>query len=410
MAENTENNTQPGDGIPSVADDDQKKKNQMFFVGMILLVAAAVAILVMAVQSDTEVLKGDVLEAQVAEEFETADRNLVIPPKKTPRNEARQEPLVLEPKYAPNAKQALLARPTVMLNPQDTETPEEIKARKKQEQYWEKRRRAAPVVFDAMIEQSVASSRGESSSGERHVLDIDAITKSVVDKVGGVSAPSGGTLRGGGRNKDKLEDRLQAAQPVSVTAGYLQDQSYILTEGTMLGCILETAVHSALPGMTRCIVSEDIYSFDGNHKLISKGSQLTGQYEGGIQHGEDRIFVIWTRVLTPEGISVALNSPGTGPLGRAGHGAYVDSHFFERFGASVLLSIIGGLAAGESDNNVRLEIGKSFNQSAEIALKESIKIRPTGHKNQGERIKVFVAKDIDFGPVLRMVSNSQIGG
>jgi len=391
-------------GIPSVSDDDKKKKDAQFKMGLIVMVVAVIFIGYYAATSSDKEVEGDDLEAQVAEEYEINQRDLTIPvAPKQPRKKTKTDLKFGMPDLKPEKKKrSILQRPTstppLSLSKADSETADEKKARKKSKKMWEQRRAASPVVFDRKAKQDAETIK----RSQRHVLDIDKITSDLMSKVG--SAAQGAKFGGGGR--DKMAQRLQSAKTTGITASYLAEKPYTIAEGKMLSCILETAIHSALPGMTRCILAENIFSYDGNQLLLEKGSRLVGQYEGGIQAGEDRIFVIWTRILTPGGVDIALDSPGTGELGRAGHGVYIDSHFFERFGASALLSIVGGLAASESDGNVQLRaVGDSFNKSAEIALRESIKIRPTGHKNQGERIKVFVARDIDFAPVLQLARN-----
>ena len=172
----------------------------------------------------------------------------------------------------------------------------------------------------------------------------------------------------------------------------------------MIGAVLETAIQSDLPGMVRAIVSEPVYSEDGRTLLIEKGSRIVGEYRAGLVQGQGRIFVIWNRVITPNGIDIQITSPGTGPLGRAGHTGWIDSHFLERFGASILLSVVGAVAAQSNDDQFNVELGEGFNDSAEIALENSINIRPTLHKNQGDRIKIFVARDLNFKPVLALRS------
>lgn len=410
MAEHEQENEQL-DEIPSVGDDDQQKKNKQFLIGMVFLVVASIIVLAVAASGDDEnKAEEGSLEAQVAKEYEVAQRNLVIPKKKEVKKIDYSAPILPKANAEPVIKQPILARPTqstiskernLPVLTRTSETREEEKARKKQEQLWEKRRKANPVVYDKAQELKESESRfagGDKAS--RHVLDIDKLTNNVTSKLGNIS--SKGSLTGGA-NKNELETRLNSAKTVGVTASYIADKPYTIAEGKMLGCVLETAIQSNLPGMTRCVLSENIFSYDGKQMLLRKGSRLVGQYDGGIQQGESRIFVIWTRIITPEGIDISLNSPGTGELGSAGHGVQIDSHFFERFGASALLSIVGGLTAAVDDNNVRYqEVGKAFNKSSEIALKDSIRIKPTGYKNQGERIKVFVARDIDFAPVLKL--------
>ncbi|WP_020211030.1 type IV secretion system protein VirB10 [Gilvimarinus chinensis] len=396
MADRDDNNIEQEE-IPSVGDDTGKSKNVTFWVVMIVLVVGASLLLIIGASGDDEDAKKDKLDAWVEEDFDPANRQLRLPSerryeRKEPQQTTRPTFQVEQPRVPEQRYQA--APPGLT----EQESREDANERKRREQMWEKRRSAPPVVFGGGGSGN-KSAQGEAGTRRQNGRSVDY--DGLADKL--MSNVTGGKSGAGRRDKDLMAERLSASETESVTASFIKDKPHTIAQGKVLGCILETAMNSELPGMTRCVLTEDVYSYDGRQRLLEKGSRLVGQYEGGIQHGESRIFVIWTRVITPGGVDVALDSPGIGALGRAGHSAYIDSHFLERFGASSLLSIIGSLAATESDGDVRVEgIADSFNESAEIALKESIRIRPTGHKNQGERIKVFVARDIDFGPVLRL--------
>ena len=174
----------------------------------------------------------------------------------------------------------------------------------------------------------------------------------------------------------------------------------------MIPGILETAISSDLPGMVRAVVSENIYSFDGFSLVIPEQSHLIGQYRAGLVNGQSRVFIIWTRLIRPDGVSINVGSYGTDALGRSGLAGDVDSHFFERFGSSVMLSMIdsGLQAAANSTKNpsttsVAINTGNDFSSAAAIALQNSINIPPTINIDQGARINVFVGKDLDFSRV-----------
>ena len=176
------------------------------------------------------------------------------------------------------------------------------------------------------------------------------------------------------------------------------DPSKIVPQGTVIPAVLETAINSDLPGYTRAIVSRDIRSFDGTAVLVPRGSRLVGQYKSGLTTGETRAFIIWDRLIRPDGLSVQLASPATDDLGQAGSSGSVDNHFVTRFGAAILLSIVNGLASGLSKSNSTIVIGSSTEASnvANSALQANVSVPPTIHVPQGTPIEVFAARDLDF--------------
>ena len=192
----------------------------------------------------------------------------------------------------------------------------------------------------------------------------------------------------------------------TATASQLPNLHTLIAQGAMIPGILETAISSDLPGMVRAVVSENIYSFDGFSLVIPEQSHLIGQYRAGLVNGQSRVFIIWTRLIRPDGVSINVGSYGTDALGRSGLAGDVDSHFFERFGSSVMLSMIdsGLQAAANSTKNpsttsVAINTGNDFSSAAAIALQNSINIPPTINIDQGARINVFVGKDLDFSRV-----------
>ena len=197
--------------------------------------------------------------------------------------------------------------------------------------------------------------------------------------------------------------RVSDERIATASAQFVQNPATLLAQGSLIRGVLETAIQSDLPGLTRAEVAHDVYSFDGSRLLIPKGSRLVGKYQSGLLRGQTRVFVIWTRLMRPDGASIQIGSPGTDLLGRAGLAGEVDKHFFEIFGSSILLSLIDGgiqvAAASVSDTTTSTTInqgGSDLSRAAEIALRNSINIPPTIHVDQGTPIQVFVAKDLDF--------------
>lgn len=213
-----------------------------------------------------------------------------------------------------------------------------------------------------------------------------------------------------GSESKSFEHRLRATRLKGSRAGRLGNRDLIIAMGTTLPCILETAMSSDQPGFVKCVVGRDILSDNGRVVLMEKGTEIVGEYRGATRPGQRRLFVLWKRAKTPTGVIITLASPATDALGRAGVGGYVDSHWWERFGSSLLLSIVGDTSSYASailnDQAVparnTVEAGKG---AAAIAVENSIKIGPTIEKHQGELVTVFVARDLDFSEVysLRVV-------
>ncbi len=173
-----------------------------------------------------------------------------------------------------------------------------------------------------------------------------------------------------------------------------------VTQGTMIPAILETAINTDVPGYVRAVVSQDVRSHDGSRVLIPRSSRLVGQYQSGLQAGQRRAYVIWERVIRPDGVSVQLRSPATAFDGTAGLAGEVDSHFFSRFGSAMLLSVIGGLTTVASGGaSVVLGGGQS---AASTALQQDGQRPPTIRVRMGEPVRVYTARDLDFGAAPRV--------
>ena len=212
-----------------------------------------------------------------------------------------------------------------------------------------------------------------------------------------------------------IQEALTPTVHLSTKAGMLSDRDMFITKGTFLDCALETAVNSTLSGMVSCRLTTNVFSTSGRVLLLERGSRITGEYQGGVKNGQARIFAIWTRVETPNGVLIDINSPGTDPLGRTGHDGYVETFFWKKFGAAILLSFIDDMSAAASSQLSRSVYAasggtaiipqgeaKSYSEIPSKALEDTIDIPPVLTKNQGEHINIFVARDLDFRTVYEL--------
>ena len=191
----------------------------------------------------------------------------------------------------------------------------------------------------------------------------------------------------------------------TVRAEVLPTQRLLLPKGSFIDCTLETAIDSTLPGMTTCVTATDTFGADGTTVLLERGTKLVGETRGEIAQGAARVFVLWAEVRTPTGVVVPLASPGTDALGRSGLAGHVNRHFWQRFGAAMLVSVIDGAvqSAVASQGNGTVIVNPSTSQDVLTeVLKSTINLPPTITVNQGTPIQILVARDLDFRSVYEL--------
>lgn len=230
-----------------------------------------------------------------------------------------------------------------------------------------------------------------------------------IDGRAGAALPVGGLeaqVSASGPHGDALQTLLRPAVLGATRAQMLPTQRLLLPKGTFIDCTLETAIDSTLPGMTTCITATDTFGADGTVVLLERGTKLIGETRGEAQQGAARVFVVWTEARTPSGVVVQLDSPGTDALGRSGLDGYVNRHFWQRFGAAVLVSTIDGVVQSEVQSSSRsgtvvLDPTASEDVFNDI-LRGTVSIPPTIWVRNGARIQVLVARDVDFRAVYEL--------
>jgi len=212
--------------------------------------------------------------------------------------------------------------------------------------------------------------------------------------------------------------QLPGSATPKVAARLLEKLSLTLPKGAAFTCALKTRVISAASGLVACQTQRDVYSADGVTVLIERGSHVDGEYRiTSVKPGTVRIPVLWTRIRTPLGVVVDIESPATGPLGEGGIDGYVDNRWGERIGAAMLLSLI--------DDSVKLVIQSqtedrqastvvlpsttsNTSKLAEKVLDSTINIPPLIYQNQGGIVGIYVARDVDFSSVYELAPTAML--
>ncbi|EAT2654184.1 conjugal transfer protein TraF [Salmonella enterica subsp. enterica serovar Newport] len=213
-------------------------------------------------------------------------------------------------------------------------------------------------------------------------------------------------------NSQALASRMKPARMAVAQASVMPHPNLTIAQGTMIPCGTNTELDTTVPGQVKCTVSRDVYSADGTVKLIDKGAVVTGEQNSGIQNGQNRVFVLWTRLRNPDQTIVNLDSSGTNALGSAGVPGQYNSHFWERMGDAVFFSVLtDGMKAGiASINNNNSDVTfntteNSTDQLATEALRAKINIPPTLYAAQGDAVSIYVARDLDFSTVYGLEMN-----
>lgn len=238
----------------------------------------------------------------------------------------------------------------------------------------------------------------------------------LVDFEGGTGGASntdgmGRASVGGVSRETEFSEQLKPSVMMPGYARKRSDLTYLLGRGSNIACTLQTKIVTTQSGITSCFVNRDVYSKNGKVLLVERGSQIIGEQTTALIHGQARVFILWNTIETPNGVSVVIDSPTADSLGASGQPAFVDRHFFERFGGAIMLSMVDDVAAAlansqrSKDSKMEFDYTRdSARNMAALALENTINIPPTGYVNQGTLLNVMVARDVDFSDIYQLVS------
>ena len=213
---------------------------------------------------------------------------------------------------------------------------------------------------------------------------------------------------------------LANTQADKVEATNIGNLRRTIAQGRIIQATMESALNTDLPAPIRAIVSRDTYAEAGTTPLIPKGSRLIGVYNTDLTGGQSRVFVVWTRVIRPDGVDVALNSPLVDQIGQAGIGGQIDTKFQQIFSRSVLSSIVniafaigsdkinggttstttnsdgGSTTSGNASSTATVNALNRLGSVTDSFVQKFVDVRPTILVDQGTQVNVFVNRDLVF--------------
>lgn len=185
----------------------------------------------------------------------------------------------------------------------------------------------------------------------------------------------------------------------------IENLEYKILQGKYIPLVVEPRAISDLAGQVCGRVDNDVFGAQGRVKLITWGSQVCGVYRAEIKQGQNRVFIVWNRLVRDDGLAVNIDSPGVDQLGTAGMGGEVDNHFWQIFGNALMISIIGSgtstMGVNGSDNYnsaamLRSNTQEAFSETADSILSQYANIPPTIITKPGSTARIYVRGDLDF--------------
>lgn len=206
--------------------------------------------------------------------------------------------------------------------------------------------------------------------------------------------------------------RASASSPTAVASLPQPPLSpFEVKAGTVISAALITGLDSDLPGMVIAQVTEPVFDHrSGRVVLIPQGARLIGKYDSQVGYGQNRVLLVWTRLIWPSGRSMDLGGmTGADATGAAGLSDQVDTHLpvlARAIGLSTLIAI-GGAAAqnslARSNDNLVLQdsaegLAGQASQTGQRLVERDLQRRPTLRIRPGFPVRIMVDRDLILPP------------
>lgn len=215
----------------------------------------------------------------------------------------------------------------------------------------------------------------------------------------------------GQANKQKFFNQDIADLGYLPNAVVPQVSPFELKRGSVIPATLVTGINSDLPGRITAQVSQNVYdSATGHRLLIPQGAKLFGRYDSDVSFGQNRVLVVWTDIIFPNGSTLQIGGmAGTDAAGYGGFSDKVDNHYFRTFGSAILVALIGtgtdlllpqdrsGIGSTDSAADAaRRSFAETFGQISQQTVSKNLDVQPTLKIRPGYRFNVLVDQDIVF--------------
>ncbi|MGC0153555.1 TrbI/VirB10 family protein [Chromobacterium vaccinii] len=254
---------------------------------------------------------------------------------------------------------------------------------------------------------------------------LDALKKAQTGQAGGLQ-PVAGQSGGGAdddQNKQARKEKFLREADDAANRNYLTStrmpaiSPYEIKASTVIPAIMEGGLNSDLPGMIKAQVRENVYDTrTGRILLIPARSKLIGTYDSQVAYGQERVLVVWNRIIFPDASELFIQGmPGADGGGYAGMTGDVDNHYVRTFSSAILTSLVisgiqlsqpqqttnssGQVSQPTVGQTISGQLGQQVGQAAMGIMQKNLNVQPTIRIAPGTRFNVMVSKNIVFpGP------------
>ena len=183
-----------------------------------------------------------------------------------------------------------------------------------------------------------------------------------------------------------------------------------LKAGTVVTAALLTGVDTARAGPVVAMVTQNVFdTVSGRHLLVPQGARLIGRHEGESAYGDRRAFLVWDRLILPNGKSLILDGePGVDAQGAIGVRGQVDRRLFPLLVGTLFagaITTLGQIARDDGEGSSGGWLGDAGDAAAiegaqvggrlvdrELEVRPSIRLRP------GAPVRVMITRDLILEP------------
>ncbi len=305
---------------------------------------------------------------------------------------------------------------------QTLEPDDEWKARLKREQdeqYLREAQRqrmarlqARAAALDSPLEVSIADAQIANPTSDTNIGTVADSDR--VSDLYAAALRSGVTAQGGDGNGQSAKEDFFNLDLKDL--GYLPNQVVPqkspneLKRGSVIPATLISGLNSDLPGRIMAQVSQNVYdSATGYRLLVPQGAKLFGRYDSKVSFGQERVLVVWSDLIFPNGSTLQIG--GMAGIDAEGFGGFkdkVDRHLWRTFGSAALIALIGtGIDASLPESSTlvtqdtasdaaRRNFAESFGGVAEQTISKNLNVQPTLRVRPGYKFNVLVDQDIIF--------------